>query len=170
MVAAARFRTASIHRPGRGYHQGVFAFRTLDDTRSALEMAVNRQQAARTQLGVAQARMAQARALRQLRQQLDEQKDKYLRLAAEFDNYRKRSAKERLEAGPRAQGDLVRQLLDIRRCEAGGARLEPRRFDLVEFLGDLAAQGFSGAALDLWRTRPDMCPEPYLFSPQADRS
>ena len=22
-----------IHRPGRGYHQGVFAFRTLDDTR-----------------------------------------------------------------------------------------------------------------------------------------
>jgi len=35
---------------------------TLDDTRSALEMAVNRQQAARTQLGVAQARMAQARA------------------------------------------------------------------------------------------------------------
>jgi molecular chaperone GrpE len=44
--------------------------------------------------------------------ELQEQRDKYLRLAAEFDNYRRRSTKERLEAGARAQGDLVRQLLD----------------------------------------------------------
>jgi nitrite reductase (NADH) large subunit len=28
-----------IHRPGRGYHQGVFAFRTLDDTRSMIRYA-----------------------------------------------------------------------------------------------------------------------------------
>lgn len=44
--------------------------------------------------------------------ELEEQRDKYLRLAAEFDNYRRRSVKERQEAGTRAQGDLVRQLLD----------------------------------------------------------
>jgi len=43
---------------------------------------------------------------------LDEQRDKYLRLAAEYDNFRKRTQKERLESGARAQGDLVRQLLD----------------------------------------------------------
>ena len=43
---------------------------------------------------------------------LDEQRDKYLRLAAEYDNYRKRSIKERLEAGTRAQADLVKQLTD----------------------------------------------------------
>ncbi|HET6484624.1 MAG TPA: nitrite reductase large subunit NirB [Actinoplanes sp.] len=28
-----------LHRPGRGYHQGVFAFRTLDDTRSMIRYA-----------------------------------------------------------------------------------------------------------------------------------
>jgi molecular chaperone GrpE len=43
---------------------------------------------------------------------LDEQRDKYLRLAAEYDNFRKRTAKERLDAGARAQGELVRQLID----------------------------------------------------------
>ncbi|MBU2665204.1 nitrite reductase large subunit NirB [Actinoplanes bogorensis] len=30
---------AGIHRPGRGYHQGVFAFRTLDDTRAMIRYA-----------------------------------------------------------------------------------------------------------------------------------
>ena len=43
---------------------------------------------------------------------LDEQRDKYLRLAAEYDNFRKRTQKERLESGARAQGDLVKQLID----------------------------------------------------------
>ncbi len=46
------------------------------------------------------------------RRELDEQRDKYLRLAAEYDNFRKRNAKERLDAGPRAQADLVKQLID----------------------------------------------------------
>jgi len=44
--------------------------------------------------------------------ELDEQLDRYLRLAAEYDNYRKRSSKERQEAGARAQGDLVKTLID----------------------------------------------------------
>ncbi|MGH7603466.1 MAG: nucleotide exchange factor GrpE [Gemmatimonadaceae bacterium] len=39
-------------------------------------------------------------------------RDRYLRLAAEYDNFRKRSAKERQDAGVRAQADLVRQLID----------------------------------------------------------
>jgi len=45
-------------------------------------------------------------------QQLSEQRDKYLRLAAEYDNYRKRTAKERIEAGSRGQAELVSRLID----------------------------------------------------------
>jgi molecular chaperone GrpE len=41
-----------------------------------------------------------------------EQQDKYLRLAAEYDNYRKRSVRERQEASARGQADLLRALLD----------------------------------------------------------
>jgi molecular chaperone GrpE len=43
---------------------------------------------------------------------LDEQRDKYLRLAAEFDNFRKRTVRERQEAGWRAQGDLVSGMIE----------------------------------------------------------
>src|SRR5579864_4746933 len=43
---------------------------------------------------------------------LAEQRDKYLRLAAEYENYRKRAIRERNEAGVRAQADLVKQLID----------------------------------------------------------
>ena len=39
-------------------------------------------------------------------------KDKYLRLAAEYDNYRRRTARERLEAGTRGQAELVMKLLE----------------------------------------------------------
>jgi molecular chaperone GrpE len=45
--------------------------------------------------------------------QLDEQRDKYLRLAAEYDNFRKRSVRERQEAGWRAQADLVAGLIEV---------------------------------------------------------
>ncbi|GGL15460.1 nitrite reductase large subunit NirB [Mangrovihabitans endophyticus] len=34
-----------VHRPGRGYHQGVFAFRTLDDTRGMIRYAREHQRA-----------------------------------------------------------------------------------------------------------------------------
>jgi molecular chaperone GrpE len=44
--------------------------------------------------------------------ELAEQRDKYLRLAAEYDNYRKRSARERSEAEMRGQSSLIKQLLD----------------------------------------------------------
>lgn len=43
---------------------------------------------------------------------LAEQQDKYLRLAAEYDNYRKRAVRERQEAATRGQADLLRGLLD----------------------------------------------------------
>ena len=43
---------------------------------------------------------------------LAEHQDKYLRLAAEYDNYRKRSVRERQEASLRGQAELLRGLLD----------------------------------------------------------
>lgn len=44
--------------------------------------------------------------------ELADQRDKFLRLAAEYDNYRKRSMRERSEAEARGQANLIRQLLD----------------------------------------------------------
>ncbi len=48
-----------------------------------------------------------------LQEQLDEAQDRHLRLAAEFDNFRKRVARERLELTDRAQAALVARLLDV---------------------------------------------------------
>jgi molecular chaperone GrpE len=43
---------------------------------------------------------------------LEAQKERYLRLAAEYDNYRKRTAKESQQASARGQAELARALLD----------------------------------------------------------
>jgi molecular chaperone GrpE len=47
-----------------------------------------------------------------VQRELDEQRDKYLRLAAEYDNFRKRTARERQEAHLRGQGDMLKGMLD----------------------------------------------------------
>ncbi|HWN82087.1 MAG TPA: nucleotide exchange factor GrpE, partial [Candidatus Udaeobacter sp.] len=46
-------------------------------------------------------------------EQLREAQERHLRLAAEFDNFRKRVARERIELADRAQAALVLKLLDI---------------------------------------------------------
>lgn len=51
--------------------------------------------------------------LETLENELKESKDKYLRLAAEFDNFRKRTAKERLELFQTAGKDIMVDLLDV---------------------------------------------------------
>ena len=45
--------------------------------------------------------------------ELDEQKDKYMRLAAEYDNFRKRSAKERLDISATTIGNTVSEILPV---------------------------------------------------------
>src|SRR5215471_19708313 len=55
--------------------------------------------------------------------------DKYLRLAAEFDNYKKRSVKERTEAHARAQADLVARLVDALDDLARFAHVDPAQTD-----------------------------------------
>ena len=48
-----------------------------------------------------------------LKNELDDTKDKYLRLMAEYDNFRKRSAKERLELSASVKGDTVAEILTV---------------------------------------------------------
>jgi molecular chaperone GrpE len=58
-----------------------------------------------------------------------EQREKYLRLAAEYDNFRKRASRERQEAGQRAQADLVKQLIDALDDLARFAHVDPATVD-----------------------------------------
>lgn len=48
-----------------------------------------------------------------LQGELEEQKDKYIRLFAEFDNYKRRSAKERIELMQTAGREVIASLLDV---------------------------------------------------------
>lgn len=54
-----------------------------------------------------------ASAIARLESQLDEAQDRHLRVAAEFDNFRKRVSRERLELADRAQAALTMRLLDV---------------------------------------------------------
>ena len=47
-----------------------------------------------------------------MQRELDEQRDKYLRLAAEYDNFRKRTARERQEAHWRGQADMLKGMIE----------------------------------------------------------
>lgn len=64
--------------------------------------------------------------LEELRGELDALNDRHLRLAAEFDNYRKRNERDRHTLAARLQVDLVRPMLEVlddleRVIETGGA-------------------------------------------------
>jgi molecular chaperone GrpE len=48
-----------------------------------------------------------------LASELKEQKDKYLRLSAEFDNYKRRTAKEKIELIQTAGKEIITSLLDV---------------------------------------------------------
>ncbi len=51
--------------------------------------------------------------LMKLEAELQEQKDKYLRLFAEFDNYKRRSSRERMELIQTAGKEVITSLLDV---------------------------------------------------------
>ncbi|HZK78641.1 MAG TPA: nucleotide exchange factor GrpE [Gemmatimonadaceae bacterium] len=48
----------------------------------------------------------------ELQRELTTERDKHLRLAAEFDNFRRRNLKEKMEAESRGQAELARMILD----------------------------------------------------------
>ncbi|MBS1758193.1 MAG: nucleotide exchange factor GrpE [Bacteroidetes bacterium] len=52
-------------------------------------------------------------ALEKISAELQDQKDKYLRLFAEFDNFKRRTAKERIELSQTAGKDIILSLLEV---------------------------------------------------------
>lgn len=52
-------------------------------------------------------------ALEELKKEIADQKDKYLRLVAEFDNYKKRTIKERIELIRNASEELIQELIIV---------------------------------------------------------
>ena len=60
---------------------------------------------------------------------VNEQRDKHLRLAAEYDNFRKRAVRERQEAGWRAQADMARGLLEALDDLSRFAHVDPATVD-----------------------------------------
>jgi molecular chaperone GrpE len=55
--------------------------------------------------------------------------DRYLRLAAEFENYKKRSLRERIELRARAQAELIEKLVDALDDLARFAHVDPAQTD-----------------------------------------
>ena len=71
--------------------------------------------------------------LEELRGELDALNDRHLRLAAEFDNYRKRTERDRESLSSRLQVDLVRPLLDVLDdLERVGSATEPGETPVAE--------------------------------------
>ena len=123
---------------------------------------------------------ADARAVVEEDRRLAEQHDKYLRLAAEYDNYRKRTARDSQLASQRGQGELLRGLLDAFDDLSRFAHVDPTTTDtktvvdgvaLVErkVLKALSAlglevinpvdQSFDPATMEAVTTEPALSPE-----------
>lgn len=57
--------------------------------------------------------VAEENEVEKLRAELEEMKDKYLRQAAEFDNFKRRNARERIEMIQTAGKEVITELLDV---------------------------------------------------------
>jgi molecular chaperone GrpE len=68
-------------------------------------------------------------AVQRLEDELAALKDRHLRLAADFENFRRRAVRERTEAWERAQGELVLRLADALDDLARFARVDPAQTD-----------------------------------------
>jgi molecular chaperone GrpE len=60
---------------------------------------------------------------------LDEQRDKYLRLAAEYDNFRRRTTRERQEAHWRGQADMLKGMIEALDDLGRFAHIDPASTD-----------------------------------------
>ena len=86
---------------------------------------------------------------------LSEQRDKYLRLAAEYDNYRRRTAKERIEAEARGQAQLINKLLEAIDDLARFAHIDPATTDAatlhkgIEMVETKMLKAFGAAGLEV---------------------
>lgn len=90
-----------------------------EDALTGAEASANEAAAGEGAAGVGDDASAEAQ------RQLDEQRDKYLRLAAEYDNFRKRTVRERTEAASRGQAELIRHIMDALDDLARFAHVDP---------------------------------------------
>jgi molecular chaperone GrpE len=58
-------------------------------------------------------KVAEESEMEKLQQELQEQKDKYVRLFAEFDNYKRRNARERIDLIQTAGREVIQSLLEV---------------------------------------------------------
>lgn len=90
-----------------------------------------------------------------LERRLNDQQDKYLRLAAEYDNFRKRTSRERAELVSRAHADLVKQLIDPLDDLSRFAHVDPSTVDAgtvvqgVEMVEKKMFKALTGAGLEI---------------------
>jgi len=70
-----------------------------------------------------------AEAVARLEREVAEVQDRYLRLAAEFDNYKKRMTRERTESWGKAQADVIQRLVDALDDLARFAHVDPATTD-----------------------------------------
>jgi len=84
----------------------------VEQTDNATENAINTDEnaAGTTHLNEP---VAEESELQKLQAAVEEQKDKYIRLFAEFDNFKRRNAKERIELMQTAGKDVIVSLLDV---------------------------------------------------------
>ncbi|HUR95549.1 MAG TPA: nucleotide exchange factor GrpE [Gemmatimonadales bacterium] len=104
----------------------------------------------------------EAEAIRRLEEQLEQERERHLRLAAEFDNFRKRVARERGELADRSQAALVGRLLDalddMDRLLADGAAASTEQLrQAVELVARKLQKELQGAGLE----RVDPVGEPF---------
>lgn len=78
----------------------------------SVESGTNQQKAAADSERVEDEPAANEEVIR-LKKELEEQKDKYVRLFAEFDNYRRRTSKETMEMRQTAGVEVITSLLDV---------------------------------------------------------
>src|SRR5919112_78194 len=90
-----------------------------------------------------------------VQRELDEQRDKYLRLAAEYDNFRKRTARERQEAHLRGQADMLKGMIDALDDLGRFAHVDPATTDAktvvegVELVEKKLIKTLSGHGLEI---------------------
>jgi len=83
---------------------------TLPDNNSGLDINTDENLSGTTHLNEP---VSEESELEKLRTELEESKDKYLRLVAEFDNFKRRNAKERIELIQTAGKEVITDLLDV---------------------------------------------------------
>lgn len=71
------------------------------------------EEATQTEENASEEISAEQKRIEELEKQLGDEKDKYLRVAAEYDNFRKRSVNDRLNAVADAQAKVITEILSV---------------------------------------------------------